>query len=320
MDISGLTRQQKEAFELFKVWLDDKSKTKKKRFVLTGSGGTGKSFLLKTFADYANSQNLKVKLLAPTHQAAKVLKSKTDRSVSTTAKGLGIAPNVNVEDYDPANPKFKILKTGEVVGNDLAIQDEGSMLPHDIACLLQDEIYTVFAGDIMQLSCIKAEPIKFLDTPDYVLTETLRTNKQDIIDLSGDLRQTDWQSRLKKLKPSDNIEIRDKNLFEYDGETVLCYRNVTVGTWNSRLRKHKQLNTEDKYKFYKTVGEWDNCDDFTISHIKDEGESYLATIVVDEEKPRAINIWKTKHKNEFAEMYVSQVAYAKSLYNKNYKI
>jgi ATP-dependent exoDNAse (exonuclease V) alpha subunit len=69
-----LTSQQNTALEYIKAFVQDKDKSV---FILMGYAGTGKTTMIKALIPEIQKIGKKVKLMAPTGRAAKVLKEKT---------------------------------------------------------------------------------------------------------------------------------------------------------------------------------------------------------------------------------------------------
>ena len=70
-----LTDEQEKALGTFMDFA--KSRDMRSTYLLTGSAGTGKTFLIKLFTNLLRQQGYKVVLLAPTGRAAKVVTRRT---------------------------------------------------------------------------------------------------------------------------------------------------------------------------------------------------------------------------------------------------
>lgn len=75
-----LNKNQQEVFDEIKKFLSTDTSN---CFILKGSAGTGKTFLLKYVADYCFESKLRFALLAPTGRAARILTDKTNYPAST---------------------------------------------------------------------------------------------------------------------------------------------------------------------------------------------------------------------------------------------
>jgi AAA domain/UvrD-like helicase C-terminal domain len=297
-----LTNQQQECLELFKKWVND-PKSKRPYFVITGAAGVGKSFLAKQLINYLEN----VIAIAPTHQAAGVLQEKIGSEVITTAVSIGLSPNLNIADFDPTNPKFKITKQGKLAKASYGLQDETSMLAQEVTDYQLDYCRMIYLGDHAQLPPVKAKQTNVLLEPDYELTEIIRTKKQDIIDLSNKLREPNWKRVIKSVKSSENIQVIKKEDFQYTGvERVLAYTNKTVGKWNSKLRHSFTPNEIDIYKFYENSPDWKNSEEFKISNIKECEKGWTCVI-----KDVSVIIWDRPHYQEYVDTYLhlSKVPY-----------
>lgn len=76
-----LTDEQERALAMFMEF--SKTRDMRSTFLLTGSAGTGKTFLIKLFTNLLRQQGYKVVLLAPTGRAAKVVTRRTGRVAFT---------------------------------------------------------------------------------------------------------------------------------------------------------------------------------------------------------------------------------------------
>ena len=74
------------------------------RIVLTGEPGTGKTTVMKILKERLGNNDCL--FAAPTHAARTILENTVNTKVETVAALLGLAPNMELEDYDPNNPKF----------------------------------------------------------------------------------------------------------------------------------------------------------------------------------------------------------------------
>ena len=76
-----LSQDQEEAFGIFYHFM--RSVDLRATYLLTGSAGTGKTFLIQLLTRYVRKLGYKVVLLAPTGRAAKVITRRTQRSAFT---------------------------------------------------------------------------------------------------------------------------------------------------------------------------------------------------------------------------------------------
>lgn len=92
-----LTDHQKEALSHILDFANDKDKS---IFILRGYAGTGKTTMIKCLVPELNNRGKKVKLMAPTGRAAKVLREKTGYESSTIHRGIYAFENMQVVRHD----------------------------------------------------------------------------------------------------------------------------------------------------------------------------------------------------------------------------
>ncbi len=99
-------------------------------FILKGYAGTGKTFLIKSIAEYLNSKRYECKLMAPTGRAAMILKEKTGIYATTIHRAIyNLDEIIETDSDDKKSFKFKYgLKKIETNTRSIYIVDEASMV------------------------------------------------------------------------------------------------------------------------------------------------------------------------------------------------
>ena len=134
-------------------------------FKLRGWAGTGKSTISKSFLDGLYEVNNRlaraIVVSAPTHKAKRIIGDKTGRSACTIHSLVGIRPNLDLEDFDPAKPAFASVEDEITMNNyTIVLIDESSMLNDNLTDLIKDlatryNTRVVFVGDLLQLPPVK---------------------------------------------------------------------------------------------------------------------------------------------------------------------
>jgi len=134
------TQGQKDALATFKLFED--SDFERKCFILRGYAGTGKTTLISTIVKASISKHRKIKLLAPTGRAAKVMSSYSGMPSSTIHKQI-----YYLQDILSGNG---LVKANNLFHNTLFIVDEASMVGVDTwgkeGDLLNDLLDYVYCG------------------------------------------------------------------------------------------------------------------------------------------------------------------------------
>ncbi|MDX1906130.1 MAG: AAA family ATPase [Bacteroidia bacterium] len=162
-----LSDDQEEALRTFVTFM--KSDEERSAFLLTGSAGTGKTFLISLFTELLRKSGFKVILLAPTGRAAKVITRRTRRLAYTIHHHI-YSPR---EDFsgdmwferkpnkEPANTVY-VVDEASMIGDKAEDGMPGSLLRDLIAYVYQDHETRklIIVGDPVQLP-----PVGFSDSP-----------------------------------------------------------------------------------------------------------------------------------------------------------
>lgn len=264
-DLSSLKFKQPEfvaqIIEACYSFLDKKSETN--YVILSGSAGSGKSYVMATIAqqllwDNKEFSGFRVALSAPTNKAVKVLREKcpfhsNQLIFGTTHSLMGL-----VEQQTPdGNIIFKPSGRDRMTDIDVLIVDECSMLDSLLFGLLLAKTsakFVIFAGDYKQLNPVGEEQSKVFISgfPDYRLTDIIRQSEDNpvmqlinkptsyLFSTGRTVGTKGWTTVPLKdieqviLPMFDTEQYRnDPNFFR-----VLCWTRNYVSRINTRVRKH----------------------------------------------------------------------------------
>lgn len=234
----NLSPSQNEAYEKIMDFLEDKSRNE---FILSGSPGTGKSFLIDAISKKKN-----VILTATTNKAAEVIDGDTIHSLLRLKL---------MNDYKTGESYLDASKARQIV-NEIVIIDECSMIDEElyniIKCFLI-KCKIIYVGDYYQLPPVKCNFSIFnLGIEMTELKEIMRTDKDDIKNLITNLKKcVENHTVYTGFKPSENIEIFESKKpecaqamlsriseFVYPNDRILAYTNECVVGLNNFVRKH----------------------------------------------------------------------------------
>jgi exodeoxyribonuclease-5 len=180
---------------------------------LRGPAGTGKTYLSLSIVKTLLDSNMTIAVIAPTHQAVKVIKNTIDINhtnidYSTLHAFLGLKPG----DIDPKTGERKFKKiTGKNASPlskkkvDVVILDESSMVGDELFSFLKKEMYEnnriksfLFIGDSCQLMPVETDSAldnyqhPVYNNPrinHYNLTELIRNDDPEVIDFVTVIRK-----------------------------------------------------------------------------------------------------------------------------------
>ena len=245
---------------LAKFMMSDKLTT-----VLNGSGGTGKSTLMRIFIEYDRIKyGSNVRLVAPTHKAKSVLSRLSNNSFATTLhKMLGLKPNFNIAEFDARTISFldalhlPFFETKK----DLFIVDECSMINNDLYDLLIKKLSNngkiIFLGDHKQLSPVRqgsgSKVFDKTDFPGFTLNIIERQQQNPLVETLVKLRTnenviyestTNAEKGLRVHNLSSFKKVLSKIFYCLDdlnaspqGNKILAYTNSRVTGFNNFVRK-----------------------------------------------------------------------------------
>lgn len=258
---SLLTSSQKVALEAMNNFLNE---PEKREFILTGSPGTGKTFLMKEFMQQ-NSHKIVMQFSATTHKAASCLSESLGfsslSSVPTIHSLLGLRIQV---DYANDTTKLVCYKQPDLT-NSLVIIDESSMIDHQLYDRIKFYLPTckfLYVGDKNQLAPVKSKFSIFTQGIEQVeLTEIVRcSGHQQLVNLSLSMRNCVKYTTLKFANFSATESIIDflpkekflsdiaKNFEDKDhNNRIVTYTNKSAILYNTFIR-NKVRNLDFLYQ------------------------------------------------------------------------
>lgn len=271
------TTDQKAAIDIFNQFdLDDSFY---RCFVLSGYAGTGKTTLISYIVKQFRAEKRKLKLLAPTGRAAKVMSSYADFPSSTIHKLIYF-----ISDYVDGGG---LIKAKNLYKNTLFIVDEASMIGVDSTqqegSLLHDLLDYVYSGDGCSLMLVgdpgQLPPVGQSDSPalrvDYLLTlypnisvfshalkEVVRQASDSEITTNATFLRTmetynppffkSLGKEVISINGSELLEIlEDSRKFGDESFVMLTISNKRAGKWNQEIR-NRLFHYEDTI----VKGEW----------------------------------------------------------------
>jgi exodeoxyribonuclease-5 len=128
-------------------------KNDKTFFTLAGYAGTGKSTIIKKVLD---SYRRGVVVSAPTHKAKKVVMNTTGKDGQTLHSLLGLRPDVDLDNFNPNDPKFNPIAIPRISDYNWVIIDEASMINSELNNLIIEKTTdcrtkVLFMGDPAQI-------------------------------------------------------------------------------------------------------------------------------------------------------------------------
>jgi len=122
-------------------------------FTLAGYAGTGKSTIVKKILD---NYRYGVVVSAPTHKAKKVVMNTTGEDGQTLHALLGLRPDLDLDNFNPNNPKFNPIAVPKITDYNFVIIDEASMINQELYDLiiektLKSRTKVLYMGDPAQI-------------------------------------------------------------------------------------------------------------------------------------------------------------------------
>jgi len=141
--------EQFDGLNKIKYWL----KNGQTFFTLAGYAGTGKSTMIKKVLDF---YRYGVVVSAPTHKAKKVVMNMTRKEGQTLHSLLGLRPDVDLDNFNPNDPKFNPIAIPRITDYNFVIIDEASMINKELYDLIIDKTLdsktkVLYMGDPAQI-------------------------------------------------------------------------------------------------------------------------------------------------------------------------
>lgn len=147
--IITFNNEQFDGLKKIKHWLNNGETF----FTLAGYAGTGKSTIIKKVLD---DYRYGVVVSAPTHKAKKVVMNTTGKQGQTLHGLLGLRPDVDLDNFNPNNPKFNPIALPRITDYNFVIIDEASMINQELYDLIIDKTRksrtkVIYMGDPAQI-------------------------------------------------------------------------------------------------------------------------------------------------------------------------
>jgi len=235
-----LNDEQYDVINIIREWLNER---KEYFFTLAGYSGTGKSTIIKKIInEYKYKRNIAVS--ATTHKAKKVIMRYTAMNGLTIHSILGLRPDLDLDDFDPNDPKFNQIAIPTMSKFDFIIIDESSMINSELFDLIKTEIkkhrlvQILFIGDPAQIPPVNEKRSTVFFDPHikkYELKQIMRQQDGNpLLDFYDKIR-----NNLTKL----NSGIIRKTTINEKGEGVYFYnerkafREIVLPLFNSQEAK-----------------------------------------------------------------------------------
>lgn len=251
---------------------------------LAGAAGTGKSTLVKYIVQTLLKMNWKIAITGPTHQSVKVVRNiigiqHKNLKFASIHSFLGLKPGeINPETgerkfkRETANKKRSDIAKEKF---DLVINDESSMVSHEMFKFVKEEMYQynrvqsfLFVGDLFQIGPIEQKTDK---TPvghciynnnkvnHYQLTKILRQKDMETIDFVSNIREMIKNKNTKFELFNYLVNERDKehNKIKFyktkkefiskfieqdrlgsDEDCIATFTNANVDLYNEKIRNY----------------------------------------------------------------------------------
>lgn len=235
---------------------------------LSGSAGTGKTFVISKLVEEFIKKGYKILLTTPTHKSLKVAKymiMANTQNLHVNAKTLQSYLDITLEeDFIKGTKAFRRSKTKDIHdferNLDILIVDESSMVSNELLAFLEENLKQnklksiLFIGDQYQLPPVDEGANGVASLPkQYKLTQILRQSDNSYIKLiAHDIKEC---IKTKKFTPIVDIlnktkypqlevfyDIQDlildftKNQNWYENNIILSYTNAQVDKFNNILR------------------------------------------------------------------------------------
>lgn len=254
----SLNDDQNQALSNFKLFLADSTE---REMILSGSAGTGKSFMTKVLINEIRKTSFKLIVTAPTHKACKVLREFNDDSVTVQTIHRATKTKMVTDIKTGLLVPFKMgtLDSDNKDDMHIIIIDECSMVNNDMLAIIREEAFfdkILYVGDGYQIPPVRyvhAPVFKTVITPyNTELKQVVRQAEDNpILKLALRFRKAqDGECDTPVLRGTDDIE-EFLAKFNPDTDLIIAGSNDKVKLFNAIIRK--RLGRSDRYEIGETL-------------------------------------------------------------------
>ncbi len=205
-------------------------------FTLAGFAGSGKTTIIKKILD---NYFKRVAVSAPTHKAKKVISNTTNRDGLTLHSLLGLRPDLDLDDFNPNDPKFSPIVPPKIGDYDLIIIDECSMINFELFDLIKKTVNDshtkiLFMGDPAQIPPIgEKESVVFFDENIQIfwLTKIERQDDDNPILITHECLRNNLLSENGGFKRITNLNSKGEGIIFTDDKPT--FRAMMLAKFNS---------------------------------------------------------------------------------------
>ena len=245
----SLNKDQKAAYDAISAAYSDET-NQSNLFFITGSPGTGKSYLSKAVMMFFKREAKSIVPMAPSHKAKKVLSEALGEPATTVARYCGYT--MENTDNPAVNDEGEFVKSRDTEQCYVAIVDEVSMVSELNFDEIRESAKIVIAlGDKDQLKAINEASSNLEDAVTLELTEQMRQdstetalyrNIQEVKQMING--QTGFQYEF-----DDTFQISQNLVDDYlagNVDVIIAYRNVFVDAYNAAIQTELTGDTSFK--------------------------------------------------------------------------
>ena len=220
---------------------------------MAGYAGTGKSTIIKKILD---DYHWGVVVSAPTHKAKKVVMNTTGEDGQTLHALLGLRPDLDLDNFNPNDPKFNPIALAKINDYNLVIIDEASMINQELYNMISGEtegmgIKILFMGDPAQIPPVgEKESVVFNQKTNYFHQLTIIERQNDSNPLS-----VVYDALRHNLKRSDGGFKRESMMNDL-GEGIIFTDDKTVFR-EAIMKKYRSPEFTTNTDFAKVIA-WKN--------------------------------------------------------------
>jgi len=197
-------------------------------FTISGSAGTGKSYIIKYIIDNI-PKHVKIAVSAPTHKAVSVIQNFTGKKGHTIHSLHGLRPNYSLDEFNIDKVKYESIGNIKFNEYNVIFIDEASMINKDLKTLndirsKQFKTKIIYIGDELQLAPVGEDKPSnvFTDVDGYFkLTDIVRQKESNpLLEMFDTLREDVSKNSAEFLT---HVKTYPTNIVDNEGYTVLNY-------------------------------------------------------------------------------------------------